>query len=134
MLYNLRLTEATAASPRVVDAHSLLHLRSSKAARACDAADVVDGLIVLQNPTLRLAAAAFGISAGSVARAHRLSPEERNLVRRGWRPLVQPRMQPVPVAPSPLTSPQEQLSAIVDQLGLDRVLNLLSAFELTNAA
>ena len=66
MLYSMKTTEATAAVPRVVDAHSLLHMRASKSAKACDAADVVDGLAVLQNPTLRLAAAAYGVSIGSV--------------------------------------------------------------------
>ena len=44
MLYSMKLKETTAAVPRVVDAHGLLHLRATKAARACDAADAVDGL------------------------------------------------------------------------------------------
>jgi hypothetical protein len=54
MLYSMKTTEATAAAPRVVDAHSLLHLRVSKAAKACDAADAVDGVAILGHPTLRL--------------------------------------------------------------------------------
>ena len=53
---------ATTAPPRVVDAHGLLHLRASKSAKACLAADLVDGLAVLQNPTQRVAAAAYGVS------------------------------------------------------------------------
>src|SRR5262249_58530018 len=100
MLYNSMKLEATAAIPRVVDAHSLLHLQASKAVQACDAADAVDGLIILQNPTQRLAAAAFGVSLASVARALRLPPEERQKVRDGQRPLVLPRALPTPPVPS----------------------------------
>ena len=95
MLYRMHTTEATAAPLRVVDAHGLLHLqRVSKATKACDAADAVDGLAVLQNPTMRLAAAAYGVSIGSVARARRLSPEQREAVRKGRRPLVLPATRP----------------------------------------
>ena len=65
MLYSMKTTEATAAVPRVVDAHSLRHLRASQAAKAIDAADLVDGLAVLQNLTLRMAATAYGVSMGS---------------------------------------------------------------------
>src|SRR5215469_2544643 len=95
MLYSMRMSEATTAMPRVVDAHSLLHLRKSRAARAVDAADAVDGFIVIQNPTTRLAAHAYGVSVGSVARALRLPPEEREKVRQGKRPLVLPHISPV---------------------------------------
>jgi hypothetical protein len=59
MLYSIKITEATSAVPRVVDAHSLLHMQASKSAKACDAADVLDGLAVLQ-AHIRLAAAAYG--------------------------------------------------------------------------
>ena len=50
MLYSMKLTETTAAVPRVVDTHGLLHMRASKSTKACDAADVIDGLAVLQIP------------------------------------------------------------------------------------
>jgi hypothetical protein len=99
MLYSMKPTETTAAVPRVVDAHGLLHMRASKSAKACDAADVVDGLAVLQNPTLRLAAAAYGVSIGSVARARRLTPEQRQAVRKGQRPLILPATSWAPPAP-----------------------------------
>ena len=88
MLYSMKLMETTAAVPRVVDAHGLLHMRASKSTKACDAADVIDGLAVLQNPTLRLAAAAYGVSIGSLTRARRLTPEQRQAVRRNERPLI----------------------------------------------
>jgi hypothetical protein len=142
MLYSMKTTSATAAPPRVVDAHGLLHVRASKAAKACDAADVVDGLAVVQVSTLRLAAAAYGVSIGSVARARRLSPEQRQAVRQGKRPLILPRapsappMLPVPATPPvpPVITPvimgaRERLANIVNELGLDAVLNLLAATE-----
>jgi hypothetical protein len=129
-------TAFTAVTPRIVDAHSPLHLRASKGAKACDAADIVDGLAVLQNPTLRLAAAAYGISLGSVARARRLTPEQRQAVRRGERPLVLPRVPSAPPAlpaPSPIPpgtmGARERLKLIVAELGLDATLDLLAASE-----
>jgi hypothetical protein len=74
--------------------------------------------------TQKEVAALVGVSPRCVAAALRLTPEERTEVKNGWRPLI--------VRPAKL--PQMQLSKIVDELGLDRVLNLLSAFELTRAA
>jgi hypothetical protein len=142
MLYDMRVTPATALIPRVVDAHSLLHLRAKKSARACDAADIVDGLAVLQNPTMRLAATAYGVSIGSVARARRLTPEQRQAVRRGKRPLILPRVPSTPPAPpasptAPMTLPispvimsaRERLGAIINEIGLRATLDLLAASE-----
>ena len=143
MLYSMKTTETTAAAPRVVDAHSPLHMRASKSAKACDAADVVDGLAVLQNPTLRLAAAAYGVSIGSVARARRLTPEQRQAVRRGERPLILPRtpsappVLPVPpmlVMGAPMVTPvimdaRERLDEIIREIGIDATLGLLAASE-----
>ena len=140
MLYSMTTTETTAAVPRVVDAHGLLHLRATKAARACLAADIVDGLAALQNPTLRLAATACGVSLGSVARARRLTPEQRNAIRQKRRPLVLPAIPPAPPVPAipaappvmitPVTmGPRERLKKIVHEIGLDATLNLLAASE-----
>jgi len=142
MLYSMQLAKTTAAVPRVVDAHSLLHMRASKATKAVDAADVLDGLVVVQNPTLRLTAAAYGVSIGSVARARRLTPEQRQAVRRGERPLILPRAPSAPPAlPVPPTAPatppvspvvmgaRERLDAIVAEIGLSATLDLLAATE-----
>jgi len=139
MLYSMRTLETTTAPPRVVDAHSLLHLRVSKAVRACDAADLVDGLSVLQNHTLRLAAAAYGVSLGSVARARRLTPEQRLAVKQGKRPLILPRTPAAPPVPAivpamppvpPVTMGVEKLlAAIVDKIGVNGVLDLLAVSE-----
>ena len=130
----MKPTETTAAVPRVVDAHGLLHMRASKSAKACDAADVVDGLAVLQNPTLRLAAAAYGVSIGSVARARRLTPEQRDAVRYKKRPLVLPPVSALPVPlvmpVSPVTmGPRERLDQIVAEIGLSVTLDLLATAE-----
>ena len=139
MLYSMKTTEATAAVPRVVDAHSLRHLRASQAAKAIDAADLVDGLAVLQNLTLQMAATAYGVSMVSATRALRLSPDQRQAVRAGQRPLVLPSpAAPVPTIitspAAPVMSPQEALSWVVSQIGIDRTLNLVNCFELTNTA
>jgi hypothetical protein len=147
MLYDMRVTPTTVAVPRV-DTHSLLHWRASKAVKACAAADAVDGLAVLQNYTLRLAATAYGVSIGSVARARRLSPEQRQAVRQGKRPLILPRAPsapstpPIPPAlPGPSTAPatppvspvvmsaRERLGQIVKEIGMSATLDLLAATE-----
>ena len=132
-------TAITAATPRVVDSHGLLHMRVPKAAKACDAADAVDGLAILGNPTLKLAAVAYGVSIGSVASALRLSPEQRQAVRQKRRPLVLPAIPPAPSVPAipaappvitPVTmGPRERLKDIVHEIGLDATLNLLAATE-----
>jgi len=122
ILYNTKPIEATAAAALFVECHALLHEKSSKAAKACAAADVVDGRIVLHNPTIRLAAAAYGVSLGSVARARRLSRAERDAVKRGERPLVLPQTLSAPSA-------VDWLMSIVKDLGVDRVLDLLAATE-----
>ena len=139
MFYSMKLTETTAAVPRVVDAHSLLHLRASKAAKVCDAADLADGLAVLQNPTQRVAATAYGLSAQSVARALRLTPEQRHAVRQDKRPLVLPRAPSAPPVPAvspaspvitPVTmGPRERLNEIVNEIGLTATLGMLAASE-----
>jgi hypothetical protein len=143
MLYNMKLKQTTAA-PRVVDARSLPHVQATKAAKACDAADASDGFVVLQNLTDRILAIAYGVSTGSVARAKRLTPEQRQAVGRKQRPLVLPRIPvpprspalPVlPLAPAtPAVSPvmsdaREQLRCIVNTIGIDATLNLLAATE-----
>jgi hypothetical protein len=136
MLYSMKTTEATAAVPRVVDAHSLLHQRASKAAKACDAADVVDGLAVLQNLTLRLVAAAYGVSMSSVVHARRLTPEQRQAVKRSKRPLVLPRTPAAPPVPAivpasvpPVMEVEKLLAAAVGMVGVNGVLDLLAAKE-----
>jgi hypothetical protein len=52
---------------KTIDAHSVLNRKVSRASLACDAADVLDGLATLQNPTIRMVAVAFGVSVASVS-------------------------------------------------------------------
>jgi hypothetical protein len=70
---------------RAVDAHSLAHRNGSKAIAAVDAADLVDGHTVLKNLTIRVAAAARGVSTSYVVAALRLSPKQRDEIRAGKR-------------------------------------------------
>jgi hypothetical protein len=139
---------------RRVDAHSLLHQRATKAAKACDAADAADGFIKLQNLTLRVVAVAWGVSVGSVARARCLTPEQRDAVRRGERPLVLPQApaEPLtlPAAPPPPNAPatpsvppvtageivdaRDRLNRLVKEIGIDAVLNLLATTEIERVA
>jgi hypothetical protein len=91
---------------RVVDAHSLAHRKAPKAVAACDAADLVDALTRLQNPTIRVAAVACDVSQSYVVAALRLSPAQRDAVRRGERPLV-----PAPV------SAEERIAKVVAEFG-----------------
>jgi hypothetical protein len=111
------------ATVKTVGAHSQPHQKSRKASAACAAADVLAGVGPLRI-TRSLVALKHGVSTSSVARAQRLTPEQRDAVRRGERPLVLPVIE----------GPQQRLAAIVDEIGLDRTLNLLNAFEITNAA
>jgi hypothetical protein len=126
----MRATVATpAASPRNANARSLLHLQSA-AARACTAADLVDGHIKVQRqrPTQKTAALICGVSPASVARACRLTPAERAEVKEGTRPLVLPVPKPSPKpVPVPVTMDvQARMFELIDALGVDAVLTLMA--------
>jgi len=110
---------------KAVDAHGLQNRKSSKSVAACDAADLVDGLSTLQNPTIRVAAVARGVSQPYVVAALRLSPAQRDAVRQGMRPLILPR----PRLPVPKPDPQRKLAEVVAEIGLNGVLDLLAANE-----
>jgi hypothetical protein len=128
MLYSIKTTETTAAMPRVVDAHSLPHCKLSKAARACLAADILDGRLTLQGLTIKLVAAAVGVSGSYVSAALRVAPEQRDLVRQDRRPLVLPRR------PVTLPSAQKRFADLVEEIGITRALNLLVETEKKIAA
>jgi len=87
--------------------------RMSAAERACLAADIVDGRIVLQGLTVKAIAALVGVSIGPVNHALRLTPEQREQVRRGDRPLVLPR---------PPRADFEALLQAIRRAGLNRTL------------
>jgi len=125
-----------AADVRVVDCHSLLHLRVPKAVRACDAADACDELVILSRPTLHVAAVAYGVSLWTVARARRLPPQERDQVRKGKRPIVLPRTPaPLPVMLPVAVDVKTRLLDIVDEIGgIDATLDLLATVGVQIAA
>jgi len=87
--------------------------RMSAAERACLAADIVDGRIVLQGLTVKAIAALVGVNVGYVDRALRLTPEQRAEVCRGDRPLA---------APRPPCADFEALVEAIRRAGLDRTL------------
>jgi hypothetical protein len=111
---------------RTIDAHSIPHWKAGKAVRALEAANASDGLVRLQNLTLRLYAQAFGVSVGSLVLAKRLTPEQREAVKRGKRPLLPP--VTMKALPAPV-SPQERLASVVAEVGVGVAFDMLVAFD-----
>jgi hypothetical protein len=115
---------------KTIDGHSVPHKKSSRAAKACDAADWLDGLTNYQNPTLRVASVACDVSVSSIGLARRLTPAQRQEVRAGLRPLRQYRKpNGVPMLPTA----QQRLADIVSELGgIASARNELAAIERNN--
>jgi len=90
--------------------------RMSAAERACFAADVIDGKIMLAGLTVKSIAALIGVCPAYVHRALNLTPEQRIEVRCGYRPLVQPRCAPLPTE-------WDELVKELRLLGPDRTLD-----------
>jgi hypothetical protein len=93
MQYNF--SELPTSGSRVISgaslAQTLRHL--SPSARACWGADIVDGITIITAPTMKSIALNVGVSASYLFAALRLTPEQRNEVKRGLRPLI-PLRQP----------------------------------------
>jgi hypothetical protein len=107
--------------PRAVQARSLLKARLSKRERAIIGADVIDGRVPLQGLTVKLVAMAVGCSAASILRALRLTPAQREEVRRGRRPLVRQQSRALPVSEIDWSELDDAaLSDIVRRIGIDR--------------
>jgi hypothetical protein len=99
-------------------------VKLGKAQRAVLGAEIKEGAVVLTDMSARQIAAVVGVSVGYIAAALKTSPSQREAVRRGLRPLIEPH------APA---SPQERLNKIVDEIGVDGVLSMLAASEKTAA-
>ena len=112
---------------RVVDAHSLAHRKAPRATAACDAADLVDGLTRLQNPTIKVAAVACDVSQSYVVKALNLSPAQRDAVRRGERPLVLP---PLKALPAPMSA-EERVAEVVAEFGMATTYSVLGRLKST---
>jgi len=124
---------------RVVDAHSLPNRKASKAVRACDGADILDGLASLQNFTAKLVAMAEGVSVSSLAAARRLTPEQRDEVRGGKRPLVLPaKLVPLPLPPPTVAGSEQgaeqRLKDAANEMGLIEAFEVLAKIELASVA
>jgi len=96
-----------------VDPHSLAHKQLSKVMRAILGAEILDGRVLLMNPTVTMVVQATGVSASLINAARRLSPKQRQDAARGLRPLVEHRAAPTPVQ----RSVEQRLSAIIAELG-----------------
>lgn len=116
---------------RVFDAHSLSHKKGSKAAKACDGADVLDDIATLQNFTIRLIAQAFGVSVSLVVAALRLTPSQRDSVRHGLRPLTLPDSAPQAL-PKPVKA-EQRLADVVAELGFSRTYDALASIGIAEA-
>jgi hypothetical protein len=69
---------------------------------------------------------AYEVSVASVGAARRLSPTQRDEVRKGWRPLILPRLaSDLPTLPTP----KERFASLVSELGVAGALDELAAIE-----
>jgi hypothetical protein len=116
---------APLATPKVVRGRGLPARRLSKVQLAVLAAETKEGAAILNDWSNGQLSAVFGVSVTYIAAALKASPVQREAVRRGLRPLIEPH------APA---SPQERLGKIVAEIGVDGVLNLLGAFEASSSA
>jgi hypothetical protein len=103
--------------------------RMSASERACFAADVVDGKVVLTALTAKSVAAMTGTNASYLYAALRLSPEQRQEVRRGIRPLI-PLQRGAPARATDWNAIDDNvLVDVVRAVGIDRTLNAAVAAE-----
>jgi hypothetical protein len=101
----------------------------SKTKRALLGASVLRGEVDLK-PTAKDVARMVGCSVAYLHLAAKLSPAEEQQVRANLRPLAEPKVKgpPAPV------SPQDRLSEIVSEVGVNNTLVMLSAIERGAAA
>jgi hypothetical protein len=114
-----------AAPGKAIRGRGLAARKLNKTSRALLVADIAEGSVVLADMSVRQLASAVGVSIAYAHAALRLAPIDREAVRRGLRPLVQPH------APA---GPQERLAKIVDEIGLDKTLDLLAGTDKRAAA
>jgi hypothetical protein len=115
-------------SAKTIACHSIPHRKASKPIKACDGAGVLDGLATLQNFTLKLVASTFGVSISSLIAAQRLTPAQRDAVRRGLRSLALPKATPLTALPAP-NSAEQRMAGVVAELGLGKTLDALAAMD-----
>ena len=113
---------------RSVKGRGLACRKLGKPARALLGVDIVEGTTVLTDLSRRQIAAAVGISTGYLNAALRLSSSEREAVRRGLRPLVEARASTKRLLPA-----RDRLAAIVNEIGVDETMSLLTSAKLLAA-
>src|SRR5262245_24269487 len=112
---------------------SLAQLRRNMSAdeRAILAADIIDGRVILQGLTAKSIGGLCGVNVGYVDQALRLTPEQREQVKRGDRPLLRPRPRPSKRA-APIdweAIGDDMLVDAIRQIGIDRALDAAIAAE-----
>lgn len=96
--------------------------------RAVLAAEIIDGRIVLQGLTAKSIAAIVGANSSYVYHPLRATPEQREQVRRGERPLIL-RALPRPKAIDWGSVDDAALADVARAVGIDRMLNAAAAAE-----
>jgi hypothetical protein len=105
---------------RSVKGRGLACRKLSKPARALLGVDIIEGTTAITDLSHKQIAATVGVSVSYLNAAQRLTPAEREAVRRGLRPLVEPRVSAAQL------SAHERLAAIVDEISIDAALGLLA--------
>lgn len=99
-------------------------LRLPKRCRAVIAADVRDGVRVIDTPNVAALATTLRVSKALIYAARRLSPAERSAVLNGEQPVVQRRKTPA-LAASWITANDEQRRQFILQIGVLRIRRLI---------
>jgi hypothetical protein len=113
----------------VITGASLSHRQLDARQRACQAANIIDGLVMFI-PTRRQVADALNVSPAYIAIAQKLSPSQRIAILRGWDPVSftelmnRPRQLSLagPVIPDMKVITDADLENMVRNAGIERVL------------
>jgi hypothetical protein len=108
---------------RSVKARGLACRKLSKPARALLGVDIIEGTTSITDLSHKQIAATVGGSLGYLNAALRLTSVEREAVRHGLRPLIEPRI------PTAQPTARERLAEIVDEIGVDATLAMLAGDE-----
>jgi hypothetical protein len=107
-------------SGKAVKGRGLVARKLGKAARAVLVAEVAEGSVTLTDLSLRQIAAVVGVSTAYAGAALKLTPAQRDAVRRGQRPLVEPHVRSAPL------TPQARLEQIVGEIGVNETIETLT--------
>ena len=115
---------APPSSPKVVRGRCLPLFKLGKAQRAVLGAELKEGSVVLTDMSVRQIAAVVGVSTGYITAALKSSPLQREGVRRGLRPLIEPHAK---------AGPEQWLAKLINEIGIDGVRSMLAGKEKTAA-